>query len=184
MGFFDFLGGGQAAPQPMDAVAGIPAGGANPMGGTDYTALLKDPNFIQFLAGVGAMANPGGPGEAIGAPVVNWSRNKAFQDAAAKQSSRDEAIMQQLIGLIGGAKNPAGVVGPVDDPKTFNSVTFDGKGMTIKAPLPGAEMAGIPTNAPLESVTKPVQSAAKPTQTQATAQGGRDFSPFFNRLVG
>ena len=109
MGFFDFMTG-SAAPQ-TPAVNPTPA---EPTQGQDWTALFKDPNFIQFLAGMGMAADLTGAGGTIGGPVQNWSKNLAFQQAAAKQGERNDAQWQEFLKVFGGQGGaPAGGPAPV-----------------------------------------------------------------------
>ncbi len=193
MSFFNFMG--QRQPHVMDdSGAGNFGQNLEQQQPGGMQALASNPNFIQLLAGIGAGLDPEGIGGAVGGPTAQMSRHQAMQQAAAKQQKRDTQLMDQLIAAISG-RDPSQLVGPVDDPSTFNKMSLDEKGLHIDAPFPGqaATGTGVGTGRQMPNVTDPPMESRRSPQaqgqrgagfTQPSPTGQRDFSPFSRRLIG
>ncbi len=170
MGFFDFLTNasadpmGYAGPQnTADAFLNTSGGG-----GFDFGAMMKDPNILKAMASMGTALDPEGAGGTIGRPASALITNKALQQATAKRTGQQNALLDKILGAIG----KGGMVSDVSDNSLPDNLTLSlgPKGETSMT------LKGTPTENAFSDVTDlSLDSVRKPAPTPSTGGGGFPF---------
>ena len=87
----------------------------------DIGGIFSNPNFIQALGqGAGAVTGEGTWQADMGNIASNWARNKAIQEAGAKQLARRNEFDQRMVQALAGQ-----FTSPEDDPTKPNKITLD-----------------------------------------------------------
>ena len=82
-------------------------------GSTGILSLLRDPNVINLLAGIGSKLDPEGVGGILGGATQTLTRNTAAQKAFGEQEelrTKNNELLKQIIQLM----SPAGSPGPTN----------------------------------------------------------------------